>query len=383
MANPLIPQKRADKNNRLVTRYVKPSSAKVKAPIMPAPALAQQFRIPPQDVKKPRRAGTTKSDVYDAALIRQALSIPDDQISTGSVEMSDNEIYAFMKLGFRMVHAIEFKRYGADPESARYVGLPRGMSAVKSVEIMQGFGMAPEAAARVRRHGISDSMLGKTLSDEELINLLYKENLYSAKHRNRAVAARYLIDGKATTEDALELGLEALGTYGMLLKRRRDEGLPIDYEVIRSAIVRSEEPYVTLPEQRRREGWSYLDHKLPLEQIMNLVDRHGPEVLDSKYLAVYRMDMRFGGKPEGYQYMDRFFALADGHAFKLSDRQIEGLWRAHPKRGRKVSDFVEVLRSDGLTPPQVIHSLSNGLTLEQAHQVHLNDLPASLIEGWL
>lgn len=383
MANPLIPQKRADKNNRLVTRYVKPSSVKVKAPAMPAPALAQQFRIPPQDVKKPRRAGTTKSDVYDASVIRQALSIPNDQISTGSVDMSDNEIYAYMKLGFRMTHAVEFKRYGADPESARYVGLPRGMSGIKAVEIMQGLGMPPEAAARVRRHGISDSMLGKYLSDEELVNLLYKENLNSTKHRSRAVAASYLIQGKVTPEDAAELGMEALGTYGMFLKQRRDEGLPIDYEVIRSAIVRSEEPYVALPEQRRGEGWSYLDHKIPLNQIMNLVDRHGPEVLESKYLAVYRMDMRFGGEPEGYQYMDRFFALAEGRSFELSDRQIEGLWRAHPKKGRKVADFVEVLRNDGLTPPQVIHSLSNGLTLEQAHQVHLNDLPASLIEGWL
>lgn len=383
MANPLIPQKRPDKNNRLVTRHVKPISAKAKPAVMPAPAIAQQFRVQPQDVRKPRRAGISKSDAMDAMIIRNALSIAPADVTTGSVDMSDNELYDFMKLGFRITNAVEFKRYGADVEAARYVGVSRNMSAPKSVERMQSLGIAPESAARILRHGISDRMLDGNLSDQELFDLLYKENLNSTKNYQRSTAARYLIDGSVTPEDAAELGMEALGTYGMTLRNRRRDHLPIDYEVIRSAIVKSEEPQAKISDKRRSEGWSGLDQKVTPEQLLKLVDTHGPEVLEIRHLGVFRMGSRFGGAMDGYRYMDRFFALVQQDEFSLDDEQRMEMWKRDPSAGREPSDYVEMLRKDGLTPEQAASSLRNGLTLEKAHQVHLNKLSGAMIEGWL
>lgn len=384
MANQLIPQKRVDKNNRVVTRHVSSVWGKANQnPVMPAPAIAQQFRVKPQDVKKPRRPGTSKSDLADARLIRDALSVRPEDVTSGSVDMSDNEMYEFMKMGFRITHAVEFQRYGADPESAQYVGLPRNAGVIKSVGRMQSMGLPPEHAARIIRHGLSDRMLDSALTDQELFDLLYKENLNSTKYAARSIAARQLISGGNTAKDAAELGMEALGTYGATLRNRRRDGLPIDYEVIRSAIVRYEEPPVPVPPSRRDEGWYGLDRAVWLPQIMQSIDKHGVEVLEFKHLSLFTMNRDFGGTMGGYKYMDEFFSLIQHDTLSLNDEQRLEMWQRDPSVGRQVADFVEMLRQDGLTPEQTASSLRSGLTLDKAFQIHINKLSPAMIEGWL
>lgn len=383
MTKPLIPEKRVDKTGKLVTRHVSAAPATARrSGMMPSPSIARQFLVPPADVKKPRRAGVTKSDLRDAAIIRHSLSVGNGALATGSVNMSDNELYEYMKFGVSIPNAVELKRYGADPETARYVPIARNMSIPQSVERMRLSGISPEDAARVIRHGINDRMLDRGLSDDELFGILYRENLHSTKHAARANGVHHLIEGSVTREDLDELGLEALGSYGGSLQKRREDGLPIDYEVIRNAIIRSEEKYRTLPSARRDEGWSSLDYAMGYATLMNLVDQHGPEVLDFRYLGILRMGSRFGGDIAGFRHMDTFFELTEGRTLALTNEQRSDL-RNRGMPYSRVSDYVEKLRAAGLTPEQTVRALDNGLTIEQSIEIYINKQSIALIEGWL
>lgn len=380
MVNPLIPQLRTDKNGKLVTRHVKTAVSPSSVKVVPAPSVARHFRVPPRDVAKPRRAGTTKSDMAEAKKIREVFGVSEKEPYNSSVSMSDNEILDYMECGFTANAAIEFKRWGVDTGAARLSPVAR-FPVRQTVARMRALDLSPEEATKIIRHGMTDQLLDKHLTDNELFGILHDERLNSAKYAERSAGVRALVMGECTRDDYRELGFENVGKYRIPLQAMHREG-DVDYPVVRAIIQRAEGEYVSIQQSRYHEGWNQGDYRMDFRGIAALVKKHGPEVLDLKYLGVVRLGMRFGEDMGMFRYMDEFFTKSEGMLLRLEPAQRKDL-ASMGKGGGSVADFTEILRTAGLAPEQAIHSITNGLTVEKAKEIHLNNQSSALIDGWL
>ena len=381
MINPLVPQVRADKNGKLVTRHVKGAAAGPSQRNIPSPSLVQQYVVPSRDITKQRRSATTKTDIAEAKKIYDIFGVPESEVPQGSVKMSDNEILDYMEKGFTASAAVEFKRIDVTPEIASLAPMKR-LPIQKTVQRMRALDLTPEEATRIIKHGMVDSLLDQQLSDNELFGLLHDERLNSSKYAERSAGVRALIVGTVTREDYRELELETLGKYGGYLAQiRKDQGV-VDHEVFKRIVARAEAPYVKLPTHRYHEGWTGSDYGMDVRGLNTAVKKYGPEILDLKYLGVLRMGMRFGETLADYQYMDKFFTLAEDTPFLLKPEQKREM-QSEGRRGFSVADFTNMLREEGLSPEQAVHALTNNLTIEKAREIHLNKQATSLIEGWL
>jgi len=382
MVNPLAPQLRADKNGKLVTRHVKIGiAAPSTAAKMPSPSIAKRFAIPERDVKRPRRAGTTKQSLAEAKSIKEFFGISASQPVNDPIRMSDNEILDYMQEGFTATAAVEFKRWDITPEVARMSGI-RPLPVKETVRRMRVLDLSPEEASRIIRNGMTDRLLDKQLDDNELFGLLHEERWDSPKYQNRSKGVQAVILGTNTREDYHELGLETLGKYGGYLNVQRKDGTEVSYEVFRRMIERVESPHVPIPSVRHHEGWTNNDYRMDFHSLMMLVRKYGPEVLDIKYFGVFRMGHRFDHTMEGYQYMDKFFSIAGQTPLRITEAQRDEMknWK---KEYPNVAQLTERMRQEGLTPEQTFHSISNGLTLEKAIEVHFNKQAAAMMDGWL
>lgn len=386
MKNPLTPQLRADRNGKMVTRHIKAgavlpvAATKVPPPFVSA-AIKQAYAVPERDVKRPRRSATTVSGRAEAKKIRDFFGVPSTADASGSVNMSDNEILDYMQEGFTATSAVEFKRWGISVETALMSTVGR-LPVKETVRRMRSLDLSPDEATRIIRNGMMDRHLDKYLSDNELFNLLREEKMNSHKYAERAKGVSALVNGDNTREEYRELGFENLGKYGGYLRIARESGTPLDYSVFRKAIERAEEPYRTIPKLRYNEGWTQSDSRMGIHQLLSLVKKFGPEVLEVRHLGVFRMMTRFGETIEGYRYMDEFFTLAGDEPLRINPAQRKEM-ETWENRGWNIADFTEGLRHAGLTPEQAYLSINNGLTLEKAKEVHLNRQSTALIEGWL
>lgn len=386
MKNSLTPQLRPDRNGKMVTRHVKsgtstsPSLGKVPAPSL-SPSVLRQYMVPERDVERPRRAPTTKQAAAEAKQIRDFFGVSSTEEANGSVKMSDNEILDYMQEGFSANAAIEFKRWGISPATACMSTIPR-LRVKETVKRMRALDLTPDEASRIIRNGMTDNLLDKYLTDNELFGVLDKEKLHSPKYADRSKGVVALVTGANTRDDYRELGFENLGKYGGYLRVKREAGEHIDYRVFRKAIERVEGAQHAIPQERYHEGWTQYDSKMGMHSLLSLVKSHGPEVLDIRHLGVFRLGTRFGYTMEGYRFLDEFFTLAGNTPLVINQEQRKEM-ESWEERGWKAADLTEGMRRAGLTPEQTLQSITAGLTLEKAKEVHLNRQSAAMIEGWL
>jgi hypothetical protein len=121
---------------------------------------------------------------------------------------------------------------------------------------------------------------------------------------------------------------------------------------------------------------------MDMHSLLSLMDKLGPEILDFNHLGVLRMGSRFDHSMEGYRFLDEFFTLAGETTLRINPEQRKEM-DAWEERGWQVADMAEGMRRAGLTPEQTLQSLTSGLTLEKAKEIHLNRQSAAMIEGWL
>lgn len=381
MNTPLTPQVRTDKNGKLVTRHVK-DAAGVTSVVkkVPAPSLAQ-FRVPERDVKRPHRAGTSLSAKAEAKRIREFFGVPSAQEVADPIRMSDNEILDYMQEGFTATAAVEFKRWGVAPEAARMSNTSR-LAIKETIRRMRELDLSPDEAMKIIRNGMTDNLLDKYLTDNELFGLLHEEKAASPKYHERARGVQFLISGACTREDYHELSLEQMGKYGSYLNVQRKNGDPIDYDLFRATIQKVEEPYVAIPAMRYDEGWTIRDSQLGFHSVSSLVKKYGPEILELKHMGVARMGLTIGDSLDSYRFMDEFFTVAGDTKLALNAAQRTEM-QSWKDRGYTVADMTARMRAEGLTPEQSFHALSNQLTLEHAKEVHLNKQAISMMGGWL
>lgn len=348
---------------------------------MPAPSIASKFAVQERDVKRPRRAGKAKYDISRAEQIRKFFGIPSSQEVADPIRMSDNEILDYMQEGFTATEAVEFKRWDITPEVAGKSVIGR-LPIKETVRRMRDLDLSPDEATRIIRNGMTDRLLDKHLTDNELFGLLHEEKLHSPKYQDRANGVAKLVEGICTREDYHGLSLEQMGKYGGYLNVKRQRGEAIDYDVIRRMIDHTEQPHIGIPSLRYHEGWTAVDSALSFHSLNSLVTKYGPEIMDLKYIGVIRMSYRFGETMEAYQYMSEFFDVAGNTPMALSSEQRKDM-QSWDNKGYSVADLTGRLKQEGLSPDQAFNAITNGMTVDKAKEVHLNKQSASMIEGWL
>lgn len=374
----LVPELRQDRNGTFVTRWVKPRGAGRPAGAIPAlPSVAAGA-----ERTAARRGGTSKYDQYRARTIRLYLRIPDSRANRDIVPMTDSETIEYMRLGYSINDATEFARWGATPMTAAIV--PMGRSEAKeAVTRMHALGHGPEEIARLIRNGLTDEHLTERLTDEEVYEFF--RDARSAKDYRRLIGLNYLVKGTCTREDYLVLGLERLASHGREIASSRRDGLQTPTEVLNRMIDRLQAAaHVGADRGIVEQGWYAAGMWMDLRQFEEAYRVHGEAILNAAYPSLFAPSEKNPYREtEACVFTDRFLTLLRDERLNPTLQQYTEAREAEGALRATTAGFVDLLRRDGLTPEQALEALRQGLTREQAREVHLRGQAQALIGGWL
>lgn len=384
----LVPEKRFDRNGKLVTKHVKVSSSttgSLQKPVARSPIASQiskKFSMDKMDVRKPRQVIDTKQNKWYFRIIRQFLGVHNDGVYKYSISASDNEIYDFMESGYSYASSIELIRCKATVEQAKALGLANTKMSQQALSKMRAKKFRPEAASRVIRHGIEDSMLGKGIPDDRLFAILLKENINVSQYKPRREGVRLIVTGEIEIDALDGLGeFELVAKYESVIKNRIKNGLSVDYKQM-LAIAPHAQSY---RDSRAMEmGWPVRSHYYFMGGAIELVDEYGPEILALNRFDVPKFTMKKDAPFEFYREVDSFLSLIDNSndLLMLTSEQREDV-KATGTRSITVASFVEKLLDRGATGEQALYCLKAGYGLDHSEQVAVNSRAEVLMDGWL
>lgn len=234
--NNLSPQLRADRNGKLVTRHVKTDVGQPKTRSFAPPVIKRQDQEMSQkqvDAARPLKKAK-KRKVPATGVDIATLRFADKAIPVDAVEMSDQDIYAFLKTGTSMQEAIALKaaamefyswpdipEQGDNEQESVYTNRKyRFMEERKRISARQERysevahrlelkDIPADAASKALANGLSMKALGGYLSEEQAVQL-YSKTTYT---KNNMHVMDELVNGNIPFGHFEEFGIKNLNSW--------------------------------------------------------------------------------------------------------------------------------------------------------------------------
>jgi len=399
----LIPQLRADINGKLVTRHVKdevksPQSRRAfAAPVLPPQSteMSQKEIEKERPLKKVKKRKVPTSGAY-VAMLRSP-----DAVMGGTIEMSDENVYEYIKTGLTMGEGVALKSIGVGPyewQSAPAQGSdePDGLYSTRVIrfnnevkriaERRQRFSdvghrlelrnIPADTAAKCLENGLTMKALSGYLTEEEVCEI-YSKNGYLKSNIN---VIDNLVDGVIPFEYFSEFGVRNLNNWEKNCPVYRE--LPA--ETITAVIDKAKNPHPGLDNASASET-----------QLMKIAAE------DSRVLDLRLPELMWHGfrtEKEGGVFNYEEAAVVDDFIHEVRSRGITDLTETprvtdkshkkfYPDSGDRDSRYQcgKILdwHNAGLSTDQIISGMQNRWNKEQAVSVYLEDTAASLADGIL
>lgn len=404
--NNLTPQKRVNKNGVAVIKHVKLDTAPAtpRKPIA-APTLSQKEidkQRPLRKVKPRKLSPVSAKDVNIAALRFADRKMHD----LTPVPMSDDQIYEYLRYGLKFREAVALRMVGLEPYEiasapAQEEGEPdsRYLSRTQQIRIeataveKRQFRYADvshrlwlkdvpaEVASKCLENGVAMEHFDRYLEDEQVVGLFSKVT----NTKNNQNAINLLITGKYSYEHFEKFGIRSINKWMTVAPETMD----MEPDLIEKAISKAKDampPINSAPDEVR---------------MIKLAAKHGEEVLELRLPELMWHGFRTpadGGQfsLEEAKYMDDFIHEVRSRGITdLTDqtKYLTGLNEKYPKPDATERDQntdskypmarIMTLHDAGLQTDEIIRSLQNRWTDEQAIAVYKENVPSSLADGVL
>lgn len=402
----LIPEVRVNKLGIPVVKHVKnePAPTTPRKPIA-APSISQKDaeKLRPLRKVKPRKlTAISAKDVTVASLRFADRKMPD----LAPVSMSDQEIYDYISRGFKAREAIALKMTGIGPYEAaeppeqgeaepdsRYVSRVQqlqvevnnaGKRQARYSDVAHRLSLKDvpaEVASKCLENGVAMEHFDRFLTDEQVVGLFSKVT----NTKNNQMAIHSLISGQYSYEHFEKFGIRSINKWMTSLPVTKE----MEVAVIEKAVNKAKE---TMPKILGAPDETQMI-KLAAEHGERVLDLHLPELMWHRYRTPAN------GGNFGYEdakYLDDFIHTVRTRGITdLGDEApyVEGMSEMYPRPG--VSEALESrdskyalerilgLRDAGLASDEIIQSLQNRWSDQQAIAVYRESTPASLADGVL
>lgn len=397
----LTPERRINKHGVAVIKHVKTDTAP-SAPRKPiaAPTLTQkdiEKQRPLRKVKPRKLSAVSAKDVNIAALRFADRKMP----AFAPVPMTDDEIYGYLQQGLKAREAIALKMIGMEPYEIASVpkkeeGEPdaRHLSRMQQIEIEARAvlnrqarysevshrlwlkDVPAESVSTCLENGVAMEHFDRYLSDEQVVGLFSKVT----NTKNNEMAINMLVNGQFSYEHFDKFGIRSINKW----LKGAPETMNMEPDAIEKAIAKSKEPMPAIsstPDEIR---------------MIKLTAQHGVEILDLHLPELMWHGFRIPSAGGNFdldeaKYMDDFIHHVRTQGINdLSENTsyVSGIDKTYPalegnRESKYPMDRIIKLRDAGLTRDEIIRSLQNRWTDEQAIAVFKESVPSSLADGVL
>lgn len=396
----LTPQLRVDRNGKAVTRHVKEDAAPAQrrafaAPTLPG-GLSQKEIEKERPLRKMKKRKVTATTTGLAAFYRPEKSIP-----AGAVEMSDQDVYAYLKTGLSVADAVAFSSIGvsahewqSDPaqgigeaDSAYTARMMRLRNETKRIgdrreryadvaHRLELRGIPADTASKSLENGLSMKALSGYLTESEVCEI-YSKNGYL---KNTMKVMDELVNGVIPFDHFKAFGMRNLTNW--------EKNCPVyrqmPTELIGKVLEKHKTPYPGI------------DSAAPSEQQLIKMAAEDERVLDLRLPELMWHGFRLERDGGSFSYEEA--KVVDDFIHEVRTRGITDL-EEHPRSASKqLEDFypgsgVQDSRYEcgkildwhnaGLSTDQIISGLQNRWNKEQAVGVYLEGGAGSLADGML
>jgi hypothetical protein len=401
--NNLIPQLRPDRNGKVVTRHVKADASPQKNRTFAAPVLPPQGAgLSQKEIEKERPLKKVKKRKIAATGVEIAALHSQGRIAeTGSIGMSDEEIYRYLSSGLTMTEGVALYAMGVgahewqgtpeqgehEPDGVYSTRVARFRNEVKRLASrrerfsdvshrLELRGVPADVASKSIENGLSMKALSGYLTEAEVCEI-YSKNGYL---KNNVKVMDALVDGVIPFDHYKEFGIRNLNNWEKNCPVYRE----MSTELLSRVVEKTKKPYPSA------------DRAAPSETILIKLAAKDERVLDLRLPELmwhgYRVE-RDGGvfSYEEAKIVDDFIhEVRSRGIIDLDERPTmasNDFKNFYPDSGQWDSryDPAKVLdwHNAGLSTDNIISGLQNRWNKEQAVSVYLEDTAASLADGIL